>query len=325
MNNIALIVVYFGSFPNYFKLWAKSAKKNNSIDFYIITDQVEYDQQDGNLYYIKKEFAQFKSQTQRHFDFKISLSKPYKICDFKPLYGIIFSDILLKYDFWGHIDIDVILGNIRHFVSDKTLLTCKKIYSHGHLTLYRNTPTVNHLYLKSSDAKMLSYKDVFQTDYICHFDESEGMTYLCNTLGIETYHNTNDFADINYKSYAFKRAQENSNKQYIYYWDDGCLFEYCYDKKSTSLEKRECAYIHLQKRSMHTPAQTIENAPGFFIVPNYFLAQPFTTKNLNYNYNRYARKNKFYLDYYLRRLKDIKQKFLNGYVNYKISWLLSKL
>ncbi|MGX5108180.1 DUF6625 family protein [Enterobacter cloacae] len=325
MNKIALIVVYFGPFPNYFKLWIKSAKKNNLIDFYIITDQVENDQRDGNLYYIKKEFAQFKSQAQRHFDFKISLSKPYKTCDFRPAFGIIFSDIISKYDFWGHTDIDVILGSINHFISDETLTTFNKIYSHGHLTIYKNTTKMNNLFLRSIHMKMLSYKDVFQSDYPCHFDESEGMTFLCNSIGIESYDNNNDFADINYRSHTFKRAQEKSQKKYIYYWNEGDLFEYYYDEKTSSLEKRECAYIHLQKRNMQMPDQDVDDAQGFFIVPNKFLVQPFTGESMIYNYNKYARKDKIYFHYYLNRLKNIKQKLLNGYLKYKISWFMAKL
>lgn len=38
MNKICLLEPYYGTFPNYFHLWIKSASLNPNIDFYIISD-----------------------------------------------------------------------------------------------------------------------------------------------------------------------------------------------------------------------------------------------------------------------------------------------
>ncbi len=38
MKTITFIIPYYGNFPNYFNLWLESAQANESIDFYIITD-----------------------------------------------------------------------------------------------------------------------------------------------------------------------------------------------------------------------------------------------------------------------------------------------
>ena len=37
-QKVSLIYPYYGSFPNYFSAWYRSACSNDKIDFYIITD-----------------------------------------------------------------------------------------------------------------------------------------------------------------------------------------------------------------------------------------------------------------------------------------------
>lgn len=51
----------------------------------------------------------------------VAIPNSYKLCDFKPTYGLIFSEYIAKYDFWGMGDIDVIYGNIRDFITEDVL------------------------------------------------------------------------------------------------------------------------------------------------------------------------------------------------------------
>ena len=37
---------------------------------------------------------------------------PYKLCEFKPMFGVLFADVVEGFDFWGHIDNDAILGDV---------------------------------------------------------------------------------------------------------------------------------------------------------------------------------------------------------------------
>ena len=38
MEKIAILTVYYGNFPPYFDLWLRSCEFNETIDFYIVTD-----------------------------------------------------------------------------------------------------------------------------------------------------------------------------------------------------------------------------------------------------------------------------------------------
>lgn len=107
-SSICLVVLYFGKLPNYFELWLESCKYNETINFLLFTDdKTEYDYPD-NVTVIYTSFENIKSQIQSKFDFKISLERPYKLCDYRPAYGYIFNEYLKEYDFWGHCDLDVI-------------------------------------------------------------------------------------------------------------------------------------------------------------------------------------------------------------------------
>jgi len=75
----------------------------------------------------------------------------YKLCDFKPTYGVVFSDDLGPFDYWGCSDMDVIWGDIRSFVTDAVLqehdiVTSRVRKLAGHFTLFRNTPSINRTY-----------------------------------------------------------------------------------------------------------------------------------------------------------------------------------
>ena len=87
-----------------------------------------------------------KELFQNHYDFPISISAPYKFCDFRPAFGEIFSDYLVGYDYWGHCDVDLIWGDIRKFVTDDVLTKYKRIFSRGHCSIYENSSEVNAFY-----------------------------------------------------------------------------------------------------------------------------------------------------------------------------------
>jgi len=53
--------------------------------------------------------------------FEVDIESEYKLCDFKPAYGLIFSEHFKDYDFWGYCDIDIIFGNIRAYMTDVLL------------------------------------------------------------------------------------------------------------------------------------------------------------------------------------------------------------
>ncbi len=106
---------------------------------------------------------------------KATVRKPYKLCDFRPAFGIMFEDYLSRYDFWGHTDIDLVYGKVRKSLKKVSLkkrdiISGKKYYLTGWFWLFRNCERVNNLFRKSSDYKAVMGEE----EGYMGFDECSG-------------------------------------------------------------------------------------------------------------------------------------------------------
>lgn len=172
MKKIALINCYIGKFPWFFKFFLKSCEYNTTVDFLIFTDNILDDGIPDNVKIIPFTLDEFNQLATMKLGFDININKPYKLCDFKPAYGFLFSEYLHDYDFWGITDIDVIYGRIREFMTDEFLEDYDTIcVRHDFITaccmLFRNTSYVNLLFKKSKD-----YQMIFTSSKNYAFDET---------------------------------------------------------------------------------------------------------------------------------------------------------
>lgn len=171
MNSIIILIPYFGQFPSYFNLWLKSCEYNPTINWCIYSDQdmSEY-LVPQNVSVKKSTLSEIKSIAQKILSFELSLENPYKLCDYKPAYGTIFSEDIKDYDFWGYGDIDLIYGDIRKFVTDDILKKYDRVFASGHLSICKNIDRVNYAYRKKIDG-CFYYKDVYTSPRNWTFDE----------------------------------------------------------------------------------------------------------------------------------------------------------
>ena len=244
MYKIAYVVPYFGKFPKGFEFWLLSCSCNPTIDWLIFTDDHTEYNYPKNVKVTYWTFEQMKSRAQSIYDFDIYLERPYKLCDFKPAYGEIFSKELQGYDFWGHCDIDLVWGDIRKFYTEEILDTYEKVGFNGHSNLYRNTPEVCSRYRTKIEGKMY-YKDVYSVDKGYAFDEP-GMDDIYEGLAIPVYKGI-DFANLLKYDYGFfldwkAPSEDYKNKQQIFTWKNGCLTRYYLYKNNIYTE--EYMYLH---------------------------------------------------------------------------------
>lgn len=186
MQSIVLINCYLGKIPWYFPFFIKSCVTNPTIDFIIFSDAVYTDDLPKNVRIIPFSLSAFNLLATKKLGFDIDLKNAYKLCDFKPAYGVIFSEYLATYDFWGMCDIDIILGRIREFMNEELLdeydvINTRHDYLTGSFMLFRNNDTINNLFTKSKD-----YKKVFTSDIHYCFDE-------CNFKHAQMEHEMNIF------------------------------------------------------------------------------------------------------------------------------------
>lgn len=214
LRSIAVLICYIGKLPWYFDYFAYSCKFNPTIDFFVLTDDVSYLKQlPDNLNLVQTNLSEISELASMRLGFGVNIKNAYKLCDFKPTYGVVFSHILNKYDFWACGDIDVIYGNIRNFITNDLLekhdlISVRPDWIPGCLILFKNVEKVNSLYTHSKD-----YKKVLMSDVHYCFDETN-FAHDAFTDG-KLYHEVH--TEIESMMHVVKRLEEAG---YIKpYWD----------------------------------------------------------------------------------------------------------
>lgn len=317
-NKICVIGVYFGKFPNYFALWLKSCACNPTIDFHLFTD-CEVVDSPANVFWHKTTLAEIKNRATNILGFEASLERSYKICDYKVLYGLLFSDFVSSYDFWGHCDFDLIFGDLSCFFDAYKLYDYDRFNALGHLSLYRNTETVNNYF--RLDGGRHSYREVYSSEKNCVFDEMPGMTqiFLKNNLPLFTKRIYADIASIydRYRiieNYCLDAKPVNYPYQ-IFYWENGKCFRAYFVNKA--LYKEELQYVHFKKRPNFTVDFDVDEVNAFYITKyGFWPKQGEVTLDVIRRYNPY--KGMFYewMEKQIYKCKEFKKRGVR-YINRK--------
>lgn len=281
MKKICLLTVWMGKLPESFWLWQTTARKNSTVDFYFITDNKELSDE-GNVHIVNMTMEEARELFGQSVGFPVKLKEPYKLCDYRPIFGKAFAEIVESYDFWGHCDIDLMFGDIRKFITDELLEQYDKILDAGCFILYRNCETMNNLYERSMEKDNMAYpyKKVFRSQFACYFDEYMGMSILgwkyCRVFRDQLKENVvQDFSwqRLSFQSYI-------SEESFVFQWKDGRIYRHACDERGRMLPEREpVEYMlaHIQKRKMEVTFSQEEFAQKneFWIIPNqYQLEKP---------------------------------------------------
>ena len=247
-KRVGIVICYFGVLPSTFDVWIKSCEYNSNFDYFVFTDQ-DMDCNGGNVHVYKTSLDLLKKRIEDKLQLdNVSLGSAYKLCDFKPMYGVIFDDYLVGYDFWGMCDMDMIFGDLESFLSDEIFDSYDKIYQLGHFTLYRNTKEVNERF------KLKGYCDwayAATRKENCRLCERGMMTKYRNAQ-LSVYA-PRDYADISklHKRYQLSHwlvpyEHRDYIKHQLFYYDNGHVYRAYLDNGRVIVQ--EFNYIHIQKR-----------------------------------------------------------------------------
>jgi len=199
--SICFVVCYFGKLPIWFDAFMLSCEKNKSIDWLIFTDAETPESYPGNLKFQYLSLAQFNTIAQEVIEKDINVQMPYKLCDFKPLYGDLFKSHLKNYTYWGHCDVDLVWGYITRFLNDikyqqYEIISTRRYSISGHFTLYKNKPEIYELYKEIKnywkplmDKKYRGFDEGYFSYYIYTlYKKNDGLNiYWPEDLGIHRY------------------------------------------------------------------------------------------------------------------------------------------
>ena len=269
MNKITLISPYFGKeFSPFFSVLVDSMINNPNINFVIPTNLPYKENGDySNILFVRTDLHYLNNEIDSVLGYHARIDSPYKLVDFRPAYGTIFSKYIGNSDWWGYFDSDIIFGNISEFLTDDLLDMFDRVFTHGHLTLFRNNNTMNSLWNKNFNLpEVPSFKEVSTSKAIFAFDEwgwgknkGRGISYaLSNDKSIRQYDNNSWFADIIKDKFEFNTTS-GENIDYFRY-NKGNLAGYANNTEIKYL------YVHFQKRSMINRVSSTELP--IYITPN---------------------------------------------------------
>nr|WP_315247103.1 DUF6625 family protein [uncultured Flavobacterium sp.] len=275
-HSIALLTCWYGDYPWYFPYFIKSCIHNPTIDFVIVTGNTqEIPNKPSNVIIINKSLDEFKAEATKKLGFDLNFDNAYKLCDFKPVCGLLFQDFLEKYDFWGHGDIDMVYGNIRSFITPDILnkydlISAHKDFITGTFCLYRNNDLMRTLFMESRD-----YQKVFSSPEWVGFDECNYLYDELQTPGVSVF----DFPNhIQSMTYVVRKAESEGRIkplfEFYFYktmhnkmrWDNG---------KVIYSNKKECLFYDMIKYKAEC-----ENKSVNFPIPDVFY---FNKKGINKN------------------------------------------
>ena len=317
MKKIRLIIPYFGKLPKFFPYFLLTAKRNQKIDFLIYTDQ-NFDQFEvlnaDNIEFKTLSFDDLRKKVQSKFDFEISLKTPYKLCDYRVAYGLIFEEELKEYDYWGFCDTDVLLGDIYQFLEKHSFF--ENDYARyglfGHLQIFKNSQEVNRIFMSGKGLNYrLDYQNVFTNEQSFIFDEANGIQKIFEKSNFKQLQDK-FFDDIDISHFSFREYGENEPKRY-YFWSEENGLE-SINLIDGNIEINRPLYAHFQKRVIKCPEFRLVDS--FYVIPNQLVIGEKISKEEFLEVTR----NKFYWAYVkstiLKKFK--KEKWTLEFIRHKL-------
>lgn len=270
MNEICVVTAYFGVLPGSFGPWLRSCEANPDVDFLIVGD-CRTPELPENVSHVWMTLEEMRDKCRRKVKPDAVLGRPYKCCDYKPVYGEVFDDLLEGYLYWGHCDMDMVFGDLAKFLNRIDFKRYDKVYPLGHLSLYRNVPEVNVRY-RLPGARCGSFEEVFSSDRPFAFDEQSGIDDIYRGFGFPFYEGR-DFADISsiYRRFRLALDDPNHDRQ-MFYWDRGKAYRAYIENGLVGID--EFAYVHFKKRSFKRPEFNIEECDSFSFGPLGYIERP---------------------------------------------------
>jgi hypothetical protein len=198
-GRIKMVTFVFGekaASTAYLQMFLESAR-NSGVDIAIVGSPAPPFALPPNVQHVLLTWEQFASRVStRLFGGKpmerLAKAAPYKIIDFKPLFAYLFPEHVRGYEWWGHMDNDLVLGDVRRFLTPEILEQndiISGVYkkSWGPFTMYRNSNVMNELF-KLAPVPLESLFDLGREMFFDEWGQGKGRSFENSMSGIITKH-----------------------------------------------------------------------------------------------------------------------------------------
>ena len=266
-SRVCFIVPYFGRFPSTFEMWLECCRNNPEFNWLILTDDETDYHYPTNVRVEYLTLKDLKNMFERRLNTGIELPKPYKLCDFRALYGDLLSEYLGGFTHWGYFDVDLLFGKLSHFLKDELLSDYDKISVLGHMSILKNNKDVNQCYRKCNIDQIIKDPRNKIFDEVRH---PLNINRLLIENGFKVYEDVIN-ADIDAEHFNFYLYKYEGKRHCVRQPFVPTVFEYkdgMLNKVSVindSIIRDEIMYVHFQKREIEV---NTENKSNYYLVPN---------------------------------------------------------
>ncbi len=240
--SVAIVIAYIGRAPMWLPAFLVSCRANPDVTWILYTDIDMGPVVPPNVLVKPTSMERLNARFSETLGLPI-VAWPRKLNDLKPAFGVTFADDLRGFDFWAYADLDIVWGNIRHFLTDDVLGSYDLISSRpgklsGHFTLFRNTEAMNRLFEVVPDMKELLVEQRHT-----HFDERVLTHCLKEALERSAF---DPIPRIYWDrelstNAAYQRSLSDAPSDALW-WRDG---------RTIAPDGRELMYIHFHKLKQH--------------------------------------------------------------------------
>lgn len=230
VSKIIIIGTYFGKWPVWFPAFLLSCIRNETIEWLFFTDCEIPSLTYPNITFEPMTLRQLNDLASKKLGFHVDKGT-FSQLELRPAYGVLFDTYIRGFDFWGHCDVDIVWGDIRNFIPEEILQTydivsCRKEFLAGHLTLWRNAPETNTLF-----RAVPRYREIFSSHNHHGFDELVMSLFLRSLLVTEK---------SNIRVYWPEQMT-------VWFYGDAAPIGWCWENgKILDAKRREYIYIHFQ-------------------------------------------------------------------------------
>ena len=265
-NRIGVIAPYFGNLPTRFDLWLKGAAQNRDIDFHLVGNCFDYLELPQNVFRHVFTFQDLNNLIVERLGGR-PLVSPYKLCDLKPTYSILFSEIVEGYSIWGFSDLDLVLGDISGSVNFSDLPEdWGRVFDFGHLSFFPNHLRIFEITLFRAD----TWPFIRDSRLVWVFDEHYqqglgGVNGRLEDAGYRVLGLRERFSDVMPWYRGFFDREKGASTNLFFLWSEGKMWRF--SRFGNDILREETGYVHLQKREY----QIQENGENtFFITPKHW-------------------------------------------------------
>lgn len=164
--SIALLVGRWGGWPGWTPLLLLTMRANPTVDFFLLSDAAPDATLPPNVRFVRvtldELLRRFRplgctlTSLRSRGTFSSGVSQA-KVNDLKPFFGTAFAELLRPYEWWGNLQEDLVLGDLRAFATSALLARSDVVSPYtaplnasGVLMLFRNTPVATEAWRRSS-------------------------------------------------------------------------------------------------------------------------------------------------------------------------------